>query len=200
MGRAEEKVSREKEKGNNTRQVVDIDFSTHDEFDEWLSDTPAPESVKKPVEKKATPKKELNSHKRERREAPEDKPLTPRQERFCQYYIEDYNGIQAAIKAGYSEKSAGMMASDTLRKPNVIKRIKELKDAAAKPHIATSEQVMQFFSDVMNGKIKDQFGLEASLADRTKAAIEIAKRTVDLDQKLAGKPDATVEIKLDWAR
>ena len=181
--------------------MVDIDFSTHDEFDEWLSDTPAPEPVKKPVEKKATPKKKAPSARPDIRDIPpEDRPLTPRQERFCQHYIEDYNGIQAAIKAGYSERSAAMMASDTLKKPNVAKRIKQLKNEMAKPHIATGEQVMQFFSDVMNGKIKDQFGLEASLSDRTRAAMELAKRTVDLDQKLAGKPDATVEIKLDWAR
>lgn len=87
-----------------------------------------------------------------------------------------------------------------LRRANVAKRIKEIKDKLAAPHIATSAQVMQFFSDVMEGKIKDQFGLDASLADRTRAAVELAKRTVDIDQKLSGKPDAVVAIKLDWKR
>lgn len=179
--------------------MVDIDFSTHDEFDDWLSDTPAPEPVKKPVEKKVTPSpfKKKNPHINTTKE---DKPLTQQQETFCQLYVQYSNGRKAAIEAGYSEKTAEVIASNLLRRVNVAKRIKEIKDELARPNIATSEQVMQFFSDVMNGKIKDQFGLEASLADRTKAAIEIAKRTVDLDQKLAGKPDATVEIKLDWAR
>lgn len=131
---------------------------------------------------------------------PEDRPLTQRQEDFCRYYVEMNNGKQAAIKAGYSEATAEAKASQTLRLVNVAKRIKILREKAAKPSIATSQQVMQFFTDVMEGKIKDQFGLEASLSDRTKAAVELAKRTVDLDQKLAGKPDATIEIKLDWDR
>lgn len=50
----------------------------------------------------------------------------------------------------------------------------------------------------MRGEVKDQFGLEAPLSERTKAAVELAKRTVDLDNKLNGKADAVVEIKLDW--
>lgn len=176
----------------------------YDDFDSWLNDAPA-------VTPKATPKKYISPKKHTRKELHsarpvlddlplEDRPLTPKQELFCQYYIEDFNGAQAAIKAGYAEANATAMASENLTKPNVAKRIKILREQAAKPHIATSTEVMQFFSDVMNGKIKDQFGLEASLADRTRAGIELAKRTVDLDQKLAGKPDATVEIKLDWKR
>jgi len=130
----------------------------------------------------------------------ENRPLSKRQEDFCQAFVKLNNAVQAAIEAGYAEKSAGMIASENLRKPNIAKRINQLRDKAAKPSIATSQQVMQFFTDVMEGKIKDQFGLEASLSDRTKAAVELAKRTVDLDQKLAGKPDATIEIKLDWDR
>ena len=57
---------------------------------------------------------------------------------------------------------------------------------------------MEYLSKVMRGEVKDQFGLEAPLSERTKAAVELAKRTVDLDNKLNGKADAVVEIKLDW--
>lgn len=183
----------------------------YDDFDSWLNDAPAVTPKKNPVKTKATSKKSSPPKKHTKKELHsarpvlddiplEDRPLSPKQELFCQYYIEDFNGQQAAIKAGYSEASAKEIASENLTKPNVAKRIKILRERAAAPHIATSTEVMQFFSDVMNGKIKDQFGLEASLADRTRAGIELAKRTVDLDQKLAGKPDATIEIKLDWKR
>ena len=155
-------------------------------------------------EVKATPKKKKSKVVKPVRVSfegnPEDKPLTAKQEKFCRYFVESNNGEDSARKAGYSKDSAGMIASTNIRKPNIAKRIKELREKAAEPHIATSSEVMQFFSDVMNGKIKDQFGLDASLSDRTKAACELAKRTVDLDQKMAGKPDATIEIKLDWKR
>ena len=35
----------------------------------------------------------------------------------------------------------------------------------------------------MRGEVKDQFGLDAPLAERTKAAVELAKRKVDVAQK-----------------
>ena len=59
---------------------------------------------------------------------------------------------------------------------------------------------MQFFSAVMRGEVKDQFGLDATLSDRTRAAQEIAKRTVDIENRKAGEPDQLVAIKLDWSR
>ena len=50
----------------------------------------------------------------------------------------------------------------------------------------------------MRGEIKDQFGLDASLNDRTKAAQELAKRTVDVENRIKGVPDTQISIKLDW--
>ena len=198
MGKTETKVSGAKSQGDHTPQPA-----VSEDWDAWLA-TPVKTKKKKRKLYHSTVKhsnKELRSARPNLEDMPlEDRPLTERQEKFCQYFIETGNGRQSAIKAGYSEASAEAIASETLRRPNVAKRIKYLRDKAMKPHIATSSEVMQFFSDVMNGKIKDQFGLEASLSDRTKAAVELAKRTVDLDQKLAGKPDATIEIKLDWKR
>jgi phage terminase small subunit len=52
--------------------------------------------------------------------------LTERQERFCKEYIIDLNGTQAAIRAGYSEKTAKEISSENLTKPNIINRIAEL--------------------------------------------------------------------------
>ena len=181
MERRTTKVSGKKGKGNNASgRSLTVDF-----VDKGKPTSKKP--LKKPV------RVGVNGN-------PEDKPLTAKQEKFCRYFVETNNGEQSAIRAGYGKVCAGAQASENLRKPNIVKRIKELRDKAAKPSIATSTEVMQFFTDVMNGKVKDQFGLEASLSDRTKAAVELAKRTVDLDQKMAGKPDATIEIKLDWKR
>ena len=49
--------------------------------------------------------------------------------------------------------------------------------------IASAAEVMQYFTAVMRGEVKDQFGLDAPLAERTKAAVELAKRKVDVSQK-----------------
>ena len=53
--------------------------------------------------------------------------MSPQQERFCQEYVVDLNGTQAAIRAGYSEASATTQAADILRRPKVEKRIDELQ-------------------------------------------------------------------------
>ena len=59
---------------------------------------------------------------------------------------------------------------------------------------------MEYFSSVMRGDIKDQFGLDAPLSERTKAASELAKRTIDIENRRAGEPDQLVAVKLDWKR
>ena len=52
--------------------------------------------------------------------------------------------------------------------------------------IATADEVLQFLTDVMMGKVKDQFGLDASLQDRTNAAKELMKRYAVADQRQQG--------------
>jgi phage terminase small subunit len=57
--------------------------------------------------------------------------LEPKQERFCQDYIVDLNATQAAIRAGYSRKTAQEQASRMLSKVMVQNRIAELKGTQA---------------------------------------------------------------------
>ena len=57
--------------------------------------------------------------------------LNDKQERFCYEYCLDLNGTQAAIRAGYSQKTAGVIATENLRKPNIQARIKEMQDNLA---------------------------------------------------------------------
>ena len=44
--------------------------------------------------------------------------LPPRQRRFVAEYLVDCNGTQAAIRAGYSRKTANEQAADLLAKPS----------------------------------------------------------------------------------
>ena len=48
------------------------------------------------------------------------KNLTARQERFCREYIIDYNATKAAVRAGYSEKTAYSIGSENLKKPEIL--------------------------------------------------------------------------------
>lgn len=59
------------------------------------------------------------------------KKLTDKQERFCIEYMTDFNATQAAIRAGYSEKTAQMISSENLSKPIIQEYIQELKAKAS---------------------------------------------------------------------
>ena len=54
------------------------------------------------------------------------KKLTSKQDLFCREYIVDRNATQAAIRAGYSEKTAASIGAENLKKPHIAKRIIEL--------------------------------------------------------------------------
>ena len=110
--------------------------------------------------------------------------LTPKQKAFADYYIECGNAAEAYRKAGYKNyKSAAVEASKALNNPKVSQYIEERKKQIEDSRIASAAEIMQYFTSVMRGEVKDQFGLEAPLAERTKAAVELAKRKVDVAQK-----------------
>ena len=45
--------------------------------------------------------------------------MTSKEKKFCDEYLIDLNGTQAAIRAGYSEKTAGVIAFENLKKPYI---------------------------------------------------------------------------------
>lgn len=67
-----------------------------------------------------------------------------------------------------------------MSKPEIVAYIEERTRPTEEKRIATGDEVMEFFTKVMKGEIKDAFGLDPSLQDRLNAAKELAKRTVDI--------------------
>ena len=121
-----------------------------------------------------------------------DKKLTPKQRAFCDYYIETGNATEAAIKAGYNKKTARQIGSMNLTKVDIKAYIEErLKEIESK-RIADGKEVLEYLSKVMRGEEKDQFGLDASLQDRTKAAELLGKRYRLFVDKVEQKVDTTI--------
>ena len=100
--------------------------------------------------------------------------LTEKQKRFIDYYVETANATESAKRAGYSSKTAKNIGAENLTKLNyfVQERLQQLEDN----RIASQEEVLQYLTKVMRGEEKDQFGLDASLQDRTKCAELLGKR------------------------
>ena len=76
------------------------------------------------------------------------KKLTPKQDRFCQEYVVDCNATQAAIRAGYSKKTAGHKASALVVNNCIKQKIKELQKAQRKRLDYDADDVVQGFIDV----------------------------------------------------
>lgn len=69
--------------------------------------------------------------------------LTLRQEKFCREYLVDLNATQAAIRAGYSEKTAAYQASRLLRNVKVLEYIKKLRGEREKRVQVTQDEVIR---------------------------------------------------------
>lgn len=118
--------------------------------------------------------------------------LTEKQKRFIDYYIETANATESAKRAGYSAKTAKNIGAENLTKLNffIQERLKELESK----RIASQEEVLQYLTKVMRGEEKDQFGLDASLQDRTKCAELLGKRYGTFVDKKELSGGYTVEL------
>ena len=105
-----------------------------------------------------------------------DLTLTQKQKRFCEEYIKTTNASAAAVAAGYSKKTAGAIGAENLKKPQIAAYIKKRLDEQDTALVADSNEILKFYTAVMRGEVKDQFGLDASLSDRLKAGDNLMKR------------------------
>ena len=140
--------------------------------------------------------------------------LTLKQKKFADEYIISGNATQSAIKAGYSKKTAGVIAVENLDKPNIKayidERLKELDDKA----IAKQEEVLQYLTAVMRGQSKSAVvvieGLGEGLSearlinktpdekDRIKAAELLGKRYGAFTEKVDISGDMSLSIEVDY--
>mgnify|MGYP002508964651 CR=1 FL=1 len=88
--------------------------------------------------------------------------LTPKQAAFVHEYLVDLNATQAAIRAGYSEKTARSVAAENLAKPNIQQAIQEARDAREKRSMITVEWVLAQIASIAQDE-------EAQQRDRLKA-------------------------------
>lgn len=76
--------------------------------------------------------------------------MTPKQERFCQEYTIDYNGTQAAIRAGFSEQTACKQASRMLTNVDILARVRELQAEQTRQLAISADFVIQQLHETLN--------------------------------------------------
>ena len=112
------------------------------------------------------------------------KKLTLKQQRFVDEYIISGNATQAAIKAGYSKKTAAVTATENLRKPNVKAAIDKRNAEIQSEKTMDMQEVMERLAAMGRGETTEETVtnkgdvIETSTrnADKLKALELIGKR------------------------
>lgn len=119
--------------------------------------------------------------------------LTEKQKRFADEYIKSGNATQSAIKAGYSKKTAAVIATENLIKPNIKNYIDERMKVIEDNRIMTAKEAVELLTGIGRGEVKETVVVaspmgvetvekEADLKTRISAIKEILKRYPDNDK------------------
>lgn len=140
--------------------------------------------------------------------------LTEKQKIFCDEYIISLNATQAAIKAGYAEKTAYAIGAENLRKPKIQSYISERMKQKESSLIATQDEVLQYLTSVLRGESQTTDTLlvgmgdgyqevqevekKPSEKDRLKAAELLGKRYGLYTDKISADVDMSLDISIDY--
>lgn len=120
--------------------------------------------------------------------------LTEMQKRFIDYYIETANATESAKRAGYNGRNLNRIGSQNLSKLDKFIKIKLQEKEESR--IASQDEVLQYLTKVMRGEEKDQFGLDASLQDRTKCAELLGKRYGTFKENIDANVNTEIKVTL----
>ena len=140
----------------------------------------------------------------------EEVKMTAKQQRFCDEYLLDMNATQAAIRAGYSEKSARVIAAENLTKPNIKAYVEKRLAEKEAELIAGQDEVLKYLTSVMRGKSESSVlarqddGSEQVIEkkpdekERLKAAELLGKVHMLFTEKVQQEIDAELSITIDY--
>lgn len=81
--------------------------------------------------------------------------MTAKQKRFCDEYLIDLNATQAAIRAGYSKRTARQIGKENLTKLDIKEYIEKRMEEKEKALIADQNEVLEYLSSVMRREKKE---------------------------------------------
>lgn len=89
--------------------------------------------------------------------------MTPKQKRFCEEYLIDLNSTQAAIRAGYSEKTSYSIGQENLKKPEISNTIQQLMQERQSRTQITQDRVLKELSRIAFFDIRKLYKEDGSL-------------------------------------
>lgn len=101
--------------------------------------------------------------------------MTAKQRRFCDEYLIDLNATQAAIRAGYSKKTARKIGQENLTKRDIRQYIDARMAEKESELIADQDEVLRYLTAVMRGESRSSVVVVESLGDFMSEARELEK-------------------------
>ena len=121
--------------------------------------------------------------------------MNARQRKFAQLYASDPNATQAAIQAGYSEKTSYSIGQENLKKPEIVEYIQELQAEAESERIASITEIKQFWTQILrDNKERTDHRLKASELLAKSAAVFMETKRVTADVEIEDTPDVIFYI------
>lgn len=122
--------------------------------------------------------------------------LNDKQRQFCAEYIVDLNGTQAAIRAGYSAKTARAIAQELLVKPEVVAKVQALMDERASRTQVTADRVITEVARLGFADLRKLFDDKGALlpVDQWPDDIAPAVSSVEVDELFEGFGDNRVQV------
>jgi phage terminase small subunit len=110
---------------------------------------------------------------------------------------------EAGYSCGEDNEFAGQIGQNVIAKSYIKQEIDNRMRKSEKKSIADRQEIMEFWSRMMRGEILDQFDMPTTNADKLKAAQELAKRNIDIEDRIRERSSAQatapeIRIKLDW--
>jgi phage terminase small subunit len=101
--------------------------------------------------------------------------MTAKQQRFCDEYLIDLNATQAAIRAGYSPKTAGVIGTENLKKTIIKEYIEKRMAEKEKELIADQDEVLKYLTSVMRGQSQAEVVVVEGTGDGCSEARAVTK-------------------------
>ncbi|MBP9869902.1 MAG: terminase small subunit [Nitrosomonas sp.] len=121
-----------------------------------------------------------------------DKKLTPKQQKFVDEYLIDLNATQAAIRAGYSAKTAEWIGPQLLGKSHVAAAIKARRDELSRKTEVTQERIILEMSRLAFMDIRSLFNPDGSLIPIKQLSDSAAAAIAGIDVVQIGNSDVGV--------
>lgn len=101
--------------------------------------------------------------------------MTAKQKRFADEYLIDTNATQAAIRAGYSQKTAYSQGERLLKNVEVQNYIAEQMSSLQDKAVATADEVIKYLTSVLRGETESEIVVVEGEGDGYSSARHVSK-------------------------